>query len=76
MLHKSKGAKKKIIEKMKRPKATKKIVVSNKYQRHKVFVLGEVVSETRVSRSEGGFFPWYPKPYVTSPTSENLFPTR
>ena len=47
---------------MKRPKATKKIVVSNKCQRHKVFVLGEVVGETRVSRSEGGFFPWYPKP--------------
>ena len=59
---------------MKRPKATKKIkikkitspkkkkiIVSNKCQRHKVFVLGEVVGETRVSRSEWDFFPSYPK---------------
>ena len=60
MLHKSKEAKK--IEKMKWPKATKNIVVSNKCQIHKVFVLGEVVGETQVSRSEGVFFPWYPKP--------------
>ena len=54
MLYKSKGAKK-----MKRKKY---MVVSNKCQKRKVFVLGEVVGETRVSRSKGGFFPWYPKP--------------
>ena len=62
-MKKKEGKKKKKNRKNEKAKGHKKnIVVSNKFQRHKVFVLGEVVGETRVSKSEGGFFPWYPNP--------------